>query len=142
MKIIVSDIPDIQKENLDKRKIEIADTIITKVSPVLDKENNSKIGLKQSLKNNIEELDKYILERKKKLENISEELKRKKRIKELLNLTSKLISKGLVYDEKLKNQTIVLLKIIDELSSDKIDLNLQNAKKLFNKRFNSWVSIS
>ena len=57
MKIDISDIPDIHKENLDRRKLDIADTIISKVSPILDSENNSKVGLKQSLKNKIIELD-------------------------------------------------------------------------------------
>ena len=59
----------------------------------------------------------------------------KKKVSKLLTRLEKLVDSGLVYDGHLKSETIVLLKIIDKLSDDKLDYHLTETLKIIGKRF-------
>jgi hypothetical protein len=46
-----------------------------------------------------------------------------------------LVESGLVYDGTLKHETVILLKIIDKLSSENLDQQLSKTIQMINKRF-------
>jgi hypothetical protein len=63
------------------------------------------------------------------------EYTRKKKISKLLDRVEQLVESGLVYDGTLKHETVILLKIIDKLSSENLDQQLSKTIQMINKRF-------
>jgi len=72
---------------------------------------------------------------KHKMKSQLQELENKKKVKKILDKVSRLISAGLGYDSKFRNEIIVLLKVIDNLSDEKLDFHLNDISTLINKRF-------
>jgi hypothetical protein len=62
----------------------------------------------------------------------------KKKVSKLLTRLEKLVDSGLVYDGHLKSETIVLLKIIDKLSDEKLNHHLSETLKIIGKRFSKY----
>jgi len=61
-------------------------------------------------------------------------LNRKKKVKSLLDKISKLVSAGFAYDSNFKNEIIILLKVVDKLSIEKLDFHLNSLNTMVNKR--------
>jgi len=135
MNIIETKIPDVSKENVEDSKIILANNIIKNVYPLFDEVYQEKVGHIKEIKNKLKEKKKQVKEKKNKLEKLMDEYNREKKITKLLTRIEKLIDSGLVYDGSLKTQTVVLLKVIDKLSNDKLDHHLTETLQIIRKRF-------
>lgn len=135
MRIVETNIPDIQRKNIPKSKIKLADEIISRISPLFDEVHASKSTKIEELKRDLQRARKQVLEDKQRLESLKERYNRQKHVKVLLNKVSKLVSSGLVHEGNLKAETIVMLKIIDKLSVEKLKHYDAQMTNLINKRF-------
>lgn len=135
MNIIETKIPDVVKENIDDSKIILADNIIKNVYPLFDEVLQEKVNHIGGLKNHLSQKKKQVKEKKEQLEELMVDYDREKKISKLLTRIEKLVDSGLVYDGSLKNQTVVLLKVIDKLTNDKLDHHLTETLQIIRKRF-------
>lgn len=134
MKVTITNIPDSSK-NINEYKIELADQILSKVKPLFSQvELNKNKELTENF-NRSKLLKKHVTEDRILLESLLNDYKKQKKIKMILNNVSKLISSGLVYDGSLKNETIILLKVLHKLPMDKLDRQLTQVTNTLNKRF-------
>jgi len=128
-------IPDVTEENIDHSKIVLADSILSNVYPLFDDIYNGYLTSTKSLYSEYNKKKSEVQESKKKLESLMLELKRVKKVSKLLDRISKMINSGLVYDGNLKHETVILLKVVNKLSDDKLDVHLRNTLKTITKRF-------
>jgi len=135
MKIEITDIPDIVKENIDQTKQDLANKIIENVFPLFDEVYEGKKNELGELNNQLEKKRQKIKENKEELQTKMNEYDRIKKVNKLLDRVSKIVSSGLCVDGSTKHEIIVLLKIINKLSIDKIDYHLKETLKMINKRF-------
>jgi hypothetical protein len=128
-------IPNITRKNFDQSKTNLANSIIENVYPLfsevytirteeideLKKENINKKELTTSVRIN--------------LENLAKENEKQKKISILLSRIEKLVNAGLIYDAALKNETTILLKIINKLSDSQLEHHLKETMQIISKRF-------
>jgi len=135
MKIIQTTIPDVTKESIDHSKVVLADNIIQNVYPLFDEVYQGKIGHTSKMKKDLKEKKEIVRGKKEQLEQLMSEYEREKKISKLLSRIEKLVDSGLVYDGSLKSQTVILLKVINKLSNDKLDHHLTETLQVIRKRF-------
>jgi hypothetical protein len=135
MRIIETNIPDTTDSNLEISKVVLADNIIKNVYPLFDDVYTEKASQVQRLKKLYSERKDKVLENKQHIEIMMKQYEKKKKVSKLLSRLEKLVDSGLVYDGHLKNETIVLLKIIDKLPDDKLEYHLSETLKMISKRF-------
>jgi len=135
MNIIETKIPDITPETIDKAKLVLADNIIKNVYPLFDEVYQGKIGSVSSIKKLLKEKKLLVAEKKLKLEELMSAYNKEKKVSKLLTRIEKLVDSGLVYDGSLKSQTIILLKVIDKLTDEKLDHHLSEIVQIIRKRF-------
>jgi hypothetical protein len=135
MNIIETKIPDVYKENVNQSKVVLADNIIRNIYPLFDEILNSKVKEVDKLERVLETKKVQVLESKKHLETGIKKYKKKQKESKLLDRINKLISSGLIYDGNLKHEMTILLKIIHDLSEEKLDYHLSNTLKIIAKRF-------
>ena len=135
MRIIETKIPDVTVHNLDESKLVLSDNIIQNVYPLFDEVYQEKISHLKQLKNSLKEKKTLVLKKKTDLEGLMTEYNKEKKISKLLSRIEKLVQSGLVYDGSIKNQTVVLLKVIDKLTEDKLDHHLVETLQIIRKRF-------
>jgi hypothetical protein len=135
MKIIETEIPDVTEENLDQSKVILADKIITEVYPLFDEIYNSKIQQLSELKREYRDKVQQIRDVKNELELMNEEYLKKKKLANLLNRVSKLVESGLTYDGGLKHEMIILLKVSDKLTLEKLQEKISEVATIVRKRF-------
>lgn len=130
-----TNIPNVISENIDQSKQVLANNIIKSVYPLFDEVYNSKVSGIDKLQTDLKEKKKIVLEEKSELEILMNEYKRQKKIAKLLERVERLITSGLVYDGALNHETKILLKIIMNLSMEKLDYHLRNTLQTISKRF-------
>ena len=135
MNIIETSIPDVTDTNLDQSKVILADNIISNVYPLFDDVYTEKVSQVKKLKTLYESRKSKVVKNKQNLEIMMGNYERKKKVSKLLTRLEKLVDSGLVYDGHLKSETIVLLKIVDKLSDEKLDYHLSETLKIISKRF-------
>jgi len=135
MNIIETKIPDINIENLDQSKIQLAETIIQNINPLFDDLKQEKINEFKFKVNEFKQLKKNVHSNKTEIETLFEHYKRKQKVKKLLERIDKLVSLGIVNEGQTKQETIILLKIIDKLSTDKLNFHLKETMNTISKRF-------
>jgi len=135
MKIIQTNLPDITKENLNQSKINLADSIVHSIYPLFDEFYESKIEERNQLEESLKDKVEKVIECKNELQEIMDDMTNKKKIKKLLNRFSTLVSSGLVYDNNIKKELVVAIKIIDKLPNEKIDQYLNKTMSIISKRF-------
>jgi hypothetical protein len=135
MKIVETKIPNVLPETIDESKQVLADNIIRNVYPLFNEVYHSKVDSFQELKENLARKKEIVSQEKANLESIMAEYKRKKKISKLLDRIEKLVTSGLVYDGHLKNETVILLKIVNKLPNDKLDYHLRDTLQTISKRF-------
>ncbi len=135
MKIIITNIPDVTPETIDESKVVLANNIIKNVYPLFDEVYQGKMGHVNKMKKVLKEKKTIIRGKKDKLEELMSEYDREKKISKLLTRIEKLVDSGLVYDGSLKTQTVVLLKVINKLSNEKLDHHLSETLQIIRKRF-------
>ena len=135
MKITVTDIPDVSESNIEDSKITLADNIIRNVYPLFDDVYTEKLSQIKQLKKLYQERKAKVIQNRNNIETMMGKYEQKKKVSKLLLRLEKLVDSGLVYDGHLKNETIVLLKIIDKLPDDKLNHHLSETMKIIGKRF-------
>jgi len=138
MNIIVTEHPDVTESNLNESKVILADNIIANVYPLFDDVYTEKVSQLKKLKTFYEARKGKVIKNKKHLEMMMSQYNKKKKVSKLLTRLEKLVDSGLVYDGHLKSETIVLLKIIDKLSDDKLNHHLSETLKIIGKRFSKF----
>lgn len=135
MNIIETDIPDEIVENIDYSKIELAENVIKNIQPLIDQlitGQNSDIKL---LENELKEKRKIVHKKKTSLESMFSIYKKKQKIQKLLERVNKLVNSGLINEGQSRQEMIVLLKIVDSLSEEKLNYHLKNTMNIITKRF-------
>jgi hypothetical protein len=135
MRIQETNIPDITESNIDNSKMILAENIIKNVYPLFDDVYIEKVSQLKKLKKLFEERKIKVVRNKKNIEMMLKQYDKKKKVSKLLSRLEKLVDSGLVYDGHLKNETVILLKIIDKLPDDKLDHHLSETLKIIGKRF-------
>jgi len=135
MKIIETEVPDVNIENIDTSKVELSNKIIQNIFPLFDEILESKLQETKNIKSDLKYKRIQVYKSKESIEAKINEFNRFKKVKKLLERISKLVTSGLVFDPTLKHETVVLLKIIDKLPNDKIDYHIAEITKTINKRF-------
>jgi len=135
MNITETEIPDVTNDNIIQSKRILADNIIKNVYPLFDDVYTEKLGALNSLKDTTKRKRNELKLQKESIEELMVQYKRKKKISKLLDRLDKLVASGLTYDGTLKHETVILLKIIEKLSSDKLDQQLAKTVQMINKRF-------
>jgi len=128
MKIIETEILDLDVKNIDQEKVNLSNKIIKKVSPVLDKRYYQKLLEVKELKNQITLKRENILKEKKEIANLIASYEKKKKITNLLNGVSNLLSVR-IPDGSLKRELVVLLKIAEKLDTKKLDSYIKSVTK-------------
>ena len=140
MKISITNIPDVNVENLDLAKVELANKVIRKFYPIVDKVYNDKQLKIKKLKLVIQKNKVKINREKSEAEKLLSEYKRKGKIKTLLERISKLVYSGLINEASAKKEMISILKNVDNLSDEKLNLYLNETLKILDKRFSQKLS--
>ena len=135
MNIIETKIPDVHEENINQSKVVLADNIIRNIYPLFDEIFSTKVEQVNELEKVLEGKQVQVLESKRQLEQGIKNYKKKQKESKLLDRINKLVSSGLIYDGNLKHEMTILLKIIDNLSEEKLDYHLSNTLKIISKRF-------
>jgi len=134
MNIIETEIPDITKTNLNESKIKLANNIINDIHPLFDELFQEKVLSISSLKEELDNTRKQVLEKKKALEGLFISQKKKQKTKKLLDRIEKMVNIGIVSQGNMRSETVVLLRVIDNLPDDKIDYHLKNTMNIITKR--------
>jgi len=135
MKIITTKIPDVTTETIDQSKVVLADNIIQNVYPLFDEVYQGKLSYINDIKKSLTQKKSELNKKKENLEQLMTEYSREKKISKLLSRIEKLVDSGLVYDGAIKSQTIVLLKVINKLTNEKLDHHLTETMQIIRKRF-------
>jgi len=135
MKIIRSKIPDVTESNIDTSKQILAENVINNVYPLFDEIQKSRDENINTIQVNIRKTQKDLKNEKNTLESLMAGYKRNKKVSKLLERIQSLINAGLVYDSSVKHEMVVLLKVIDKLPKDKLDVHLSKTMHLLSKRF-------
>jgi len=137
MNIIETNIPDIITTNINMAKVHLANKIIHNITPLFDDiQQSKKLEFnKKAIK--YKTLKESVISNKKELEFLFESYKRKQKVKKLLERIDKLVSLGIINEGKSKQETIILLKMIDKLSNEKLNFHLKDTMNTITKRFPS-----
>jgi len=135
MKLINTEIHDINFKDLDKSKINLSDKIIKNIFPLLEGTQLSKLEESESLKYELNRKIKKIKEEKNELENMIIKYRKQKKIKKLLERISNIVNAGLTNSGSYRHETIILIKVIDTLSEDQLNYHLSETLKTINKQF-------
>lgn len=135
MNIIETKIPDIDVSNIDQSKVQLAEKIIHNINPLFDDLRQEKIDEFKFKVGEFRQIKKTVLSNKTEIETLFEHYKRKQKVKKLLERIDKLVSLGIVNEGQTKQETIILLKIIDKLPTDKLNFHLKETMNTISKRF-------
>jgi len=135
MKIEETTIPNVIEENLDDSKLSLANNIIENVYPLFDEVYGGRIEEIDNIKKELDLKKQQVRIQKEDLQKLMDSYKKKKKVTKLLDRLDKMVSAGLIYDGAIKHETIVLLKIANNLSDDKLDYHLRSTLKTLSKRF-------
>jgi len=135
MNITTTQYADVTEDNLDESKVILAENIISNVYPLFDDVYTEKVSQIKKLKTIYASRKEKVIKNKENLEIMMKQYDRKKKVSKLLTRLENLVDSGLVYDGHLKSETIVLLKIIDKLSDEKLTYHLSETLKIIGKRF-------
>ena len=132
--IIETNIPDIGIENIDSTKLDLAESIIEGIQPLLDlavTTNNEKtLNFDKLIGKTLE----IINTKKEKIQMYLSEYKLLQKRKKLLHRIDNMVDSGLLHEASLKHEIIILLKIIDKLGEEKLDKHLQKTDKIIKSR--------
>lgn len=139
MKIIESNIYDINSKTLDETKISIANNILNMVGPLFETEIETSSKDLSKLKERKKVVEKDLEETKEELQTLQIEFRRETKRKKLLNRVRQLMEVGLTADPSLKSEVIILLKVIDKLEDSLLDEHIERMVKSISKRFSRKV---
>ena len=133
MNIIETTIPDVTEENLDEKKIELANVIISSFEPLLAEMHVKKTREEKNLSSEIEVNKERISKEKTEIQTLLDMYEKEKKIRKTLEAVSKVDPVKLEYNRSLKNEIVVFLRIMEKLSLEKVSSYLQDIIKISNK---------
>lgn len=137
MKVIETNIPDVTRENLEEKKIELANMIVATFESILDETAKKESKEQQELSSIIDDNNEKISKLKNEVQVLLNSYEKEKKIKKVLEAISKLDYVKIEYNRSLKNEIVVFLKIMEKLSLDKISSYLKEISKISTKTVNS-----
>ncbi len=137
MKIIDTKIPDINTDSLDEQKINLMNKIIEEIYPLVENSNISKQNKIKILNEEIKRNKKLIKNSKSLLTELFNKYVKKKKVNQLYECLNKLILCNNITD---KHETIILLRVVETLSTEKLDYHLNETIKLVNKYFGTILN--
>ena len=135
MNIIETSVPDVTKHNISLNKEKIAESIIQNVYPLFDEVYQAKLDTVFQLKNRIKTGREKISTEKETMQQLMTAYRKEKKITKILERIEKLVQSGLTYDNTVRHETVIILKIIDKLPEEKLDYQLTKTMQILNKRF-------
>jgi hypothetical protein len=135
MNIIETSIPDFSEKTIYQTKVLLAQKIIDNISPLLNEAYLAKGEYKKKLQEEAKLEKKKIDDAKREVQQIINDYNRKKKVARILDRINKLVESGLIHDNQLRHETVILLKILDKLPEDKLDMQLNRTIEVLNKRF-------
>jgi hypothetical protein len=135
MKIIETDIYDINPRTIDENKIAIADNILNMVGPLFESEIEKSGKNTYKYKQKKKDIETELQETKEELKTLQIEFGRETKRKMLLNRIRQLTEVGLTADPSMKSEVIILLKVIDKLEDSLLDEHIERMVKSISKRF-------
>lgn len=135
MNICETSIPDVSLENIDQSKVVLAESIINNVYPLFDEVLNTRVSDLGELQESLKSKRSKVLEERDLLQEMINSYNKKKKMAKLLDRIEKMVNSGLVYEGALKNETVILLKIVSKLSDEKLDYHLKSTLRTISKRF-------
>ena len=139
MKIIITDIFDVTKKNIDEQKVNIANNVLDLVGPLFETEIAESTGSLDKVKAVKAKLDVQLQETREELEKIQIEFNRETKRKKLINRIRQLIEVNLTADPSLRSEVIILLKVIDKLEDNLLDEHIERMIKTLSKRFSKTL---
>jgi hypothetical protein len=130
-----TNIPDVTRRNVNQAKIVLADNIISNIYPLFDEIYQDQVGVLGSTNSRYMKKKTDVKKSKEELEGLMLKLDRVKKEAKLLTRIEKLVNSGLANDGSLKHENIILLKIYNKLTDEKLDYHLRNTLKIISKRF-------
>ena len=135
MKIMQTDIFDVNKSNVDEHKVSIANNILNLVGPMFESDiEEASINLTK-FKIEKAKLEEKLQGVKENLESIQIEFRRETKRQKLLKRIRQLIEVNLTSDPSLKSEVIILLKVIDKMEDSLLDEHIERMIKTISKRF-------
>ena len=135
MKIIETNIPDIQKEFIDERKIIVANKILQIITPLIKNVSKKKKDEIIKVKQDFENKQTLTSIEKESIVSIYESYEQEKEKLVLLNKIETLIGKGASKDPSMRNELIVMLKTISNISKESIIRYKKQVDKYLTSRF-------
>jgi hypothetical protein len=133
MRIVETFVPDIIDSNIDQQKVLLSNRILSLVTPLLDGVVSKRVEERNALIFEFENNQKKISREKSELERLSRIYEKEKKIKNIFDAISNIDFVKFEYNKSLKNEVVVLLRIIEKLPEEKISSYLQNILKISNK---------
>lgn len=137
MNIIETSIPDITTTNINMAKVHLANKIIHNINPLFDDIQQEKKKEFNAKAIKYKKLKETVASNKTEIETLFEHYKKKQKVKKLLERIDKLVSLGIINEGSSKQETVILLKMIDKLSEEKLNFHLKDTMNTINKRFPS-----
>jgi hypothetical protein len=132
MKVVKSEIVDVLEEEPDRTKVYFAENIVRIMAPILDEYYNEKIEKVSSVKQEMKDLKTRVQSEKEKISQMLSQHKKLTKTAKLLSRIDKIISSGLTYGST-KRELVIILKILDKLSEEKLDIQMNNMMAILSK---------
>jgi len=135
MKIASSEIVDVLEEDPDRTKVYFAENIVRIMSPILDEYYNEKIERVTSVRQEMKDLKTRAQSKKEDMTGMLSQHKKLTKTAKLLSRIDKIISSGLTYGST-KRELVIILKILDKLSEEKLEVQMNNMMAILSKGLN------
>ena len=133
MKIIETTVPDVTEKNLDEKKVELADMVVSSFESLLGNLHVKKSKEEEDLTSKIEANKERISKQKSEVQSLINSYEREKKAKKTLKVLSEVDPVKLEYNRTLKNEVVVFLRIMEKLSAEKLSTYLQDITKVSSK---------
>jgi len=134
MRIINTNLNDVDRNNLDIEKIKIGEKIIESVTPLLEDSYSEKSDRTKRMIKEVNQTKQKVTENKDVIRKLMKKYEREKKIGRILSEISKIISSGSVRGH-MKNELIILLKTLDKITDSKLESHLSQLQRSVRKRF-------
>ena len=135
MEIIETKIPDVTVNNIDETKEILADSIIANVYPLFNDLHKGKEKEAINYKQKLAKLKSILKHEKDSISALLVRYSKAKKISKILDRINSMVDSGLTNDGSLRHETVILLKILGRLPTEKLDDQLNKTMMILNKRF-------
>jgi hypothetical protein len=130
-----TNIPNIGSTNIDQSKIILADNIIKNVYPLFGEIYGERQKKLSFIKEEIGNKNSQIMTAKDELKKLMSEYERKKKVYKLLTRIKQLVESGIINEGSIKYEMIILVKVVNKLSIEKIESQIKDTMSILTKRF-------